>query len=31
MDNKCTECENDTMLKYSALACDYDVGHKLCH
>ena len=25
MDNQCIECENDTMLKYSALACDYEM------
>ena len=22
--DKCTECENDTMLKYSSLYCDYE-------
>ena len=26
MTNKCTECENDTMLKYSSLAVDYDTA-----
>ena len=24
MTNNCTECENDVMLKYSSLYCDYE-------
>ena len=24
--DKCTECENETMLKYSSLAVDYDTA-----
>lgn len=24
MENKCIECENETMLKYSSLYCDYE-------
>ena len=24
MENKCIECENETMLKYSSLCCDYE-------